>query len=620
MSILNKIKSLINSLPDAIGNQKKSLIIICVLTALSFSNIIFNSFILDDFDFIVNWSLIKDLSNFPRFFVGYFTPDGQEGIYSPLRTLFFAVNYFFCGMNPIGYHLVSIIIHLAGTIAVYMITSLLVQNRIISFITALFFGLHPVHVESVTSITGSIDTIGVVLLFYSFYFYIKATGYEDTLVVEDGDVVWKDKQRVNDAVRKVKSCPIDSLMVDSRSDYYYALMFAFISIYTHELAVTLPVLFLLYDYFFRGAKIPFKILFKRLLPFFVISISYVFMKWAVLGAISRGTYLFDSFYLHMLVIIKAWGKNIWTIIFPLRLCHNQVISPGIFSYDESDFDKNAVLSQSIFEPRVLISLAVLGTLVFLAIKLYRKKPLISFCIAWFFFCLLPVCGIIPSSIYFAERYLYPGSMSFCILVSYVIYKLLMSTNKNKQLISIILSIFLVMFYSIRTFTRNFDARNQMTVYESTVRENPYSARMQNDMGIVYYQFGKHEKAIESFKRAIKINPREAHYYYSMEKPYSALEKYDESEALLKKAIEINPFFAEAYYNLAGLQMYLGKKDESLKNMNKAIDLHKQQGRILEAGRLKVTFYSYIKMRKKFIDGIFIGDTDSKKEDTSKAVQ
>lgn len=71
--------------------------------------------------------------------------------YHPLTTLSLAIDYYFVKLNPLWYHLENVLFHglntwLAGWF-VYRLTS---KNTFIALFVALFFGIHPMHTESVT--------------------------------------------------------------------------------------------------------------------------------------------------------------------------------------------------------------------------------------------------------------------------------------------------------------------------------------------------------------------------------------------------------------------------------------------------------------------------------------
>jgi len=150
------------------NNRKICLIIILLWTSLVYGNIFPNEFVVDDKHFIVNWPMIRDLSNWPQFFGSKSQPIGEEGVYSPLKTCIHALNYHLWGLKPFGHHLVTIITHLLGTFFVYKIALFLSKNNFTAFLCGLFFGLHPVHVEAHQSSYSQCRYAGCCFLYYLF--------------------------------------------------------------------------------------------------------------------------------------------------------------------------------------------------------------------------------------------------------------------------------------------------------------------------------------------------------------------------------------------------------------------------------------------------------------------
>jgi len=276
---MNKIISITNSFE----NKSISLAVLFLIGLLVRANIFQNQFVMDDFDYIVNWPLIRDWKNLPQFFAGYVPLERQEGIYSPLKTLFHAVNYHLFGLQPFGYHVVSLLTHLVGIFFVFKISLYLTQDNIIAFLTGLLFAIHPVQVEAITYMTASIDMIGIVFMFIGFYLYIKAQ---------------KEPNKLNQKL------------------YVLSLIFSLLAVFTHELAISLPLLFLWHDFCFTKEKNSVLTMLKRIAPFFIVSLLYVLAKHFVLGSITRGSYLYDSFYLTMIVILKAWAKYVFICFSP----------------------------------------------------------------------------------------------------------------------------------------------------------------------------------------------------------------------------------------------------------------------------------------------------------------
>lgn len=87
------------------------------------------------------------------------------GHYHPLTWLTLGVDYAIWGMNPLGYHLTSVLIHGACAVLLYFVLETLL--RLIgrpgspwpAFLGAAFYALHPLRVESVTWITERRDVL-----------------------------------------------------------------------------------------------------------------------------------------------------------------------------------------------------------------------------------------------------------------------------------------------------------------------------------------------------------------------------------------------------------------------------------------------------------------------------
>jgi len=551
------IKALLN-------NRFYSICIILLLTFTAYSSIFQNDFVLDDIDFIVDWPLIQDFRNFPQFFIGYIPPAGQEGIFSPLKTLIHAVNYHFFGLNPLGHHIFSILVHSTAIFFVYQLSYYFTKNRTATFLSALFFGLHPIHAFAVSSMTGSVDVLGIVFLFISFYYFVRAQ---------------------------------DQAFYLNQKFYMASLIAAFGAIFTHELCLSLPILLVWHCFCFMRGKVHWKRIILRTAPFFGIAILYILCKFLVYKTITRGGYIYGSFYLTMLVMIKAWAKYVYICFFPVTLTYNHVIVQGIFSYEPNDFDRFAVLNQSFLEVKTFLSSIFIGGIFYAAWKFWEKQPLVTFCIGWFFISLLPGSNIIPSGVYFAERYLYPGSWAYCLLLGLYLNKFLENdreTRKEKLLFwsGIVVITLIVSGYLVRTWVRSAELRDQITLHETAVKVNPQSALLRSDLGLVYTQNQLPQKAITSFNVSLKIKPNDPTTYFAMSEAYIQLKENQKAREALESAVSLDPRYADAYYNLAGLYAILGMGPESKKNLKKSLYYFRERGMDQEASEYEQVFKEF----------------------------
>src|SRR6185295_13199703 len=82
------------------------------------------------------------------------------GNHHPLTMATLAVNYAISGTKPFSYHWLNLLLHVANTALVFFFVRKLSGGRFwAAAVTALFFGIHPMHVESVAWISERKDVL-----------------------------------------------------------------------------------------------------------------------------------------------------------------------------------------------------------------------------------------------------------------------------------------------------------------------------------------------------------------------------------------------------------------------------------------------------------------------------
>lgn len=137
---------------------------IALLVFLFFQNCLHNLFTKwDDPGYVVNNPLVK---NFSAAGIREIFSLGSSvmGNYHPLTILSYAIEYSRVDLDPWLYHFDSLFLHIADTLLVFWFIRLLSGRYTAAIITALLFGLHPMHVESVAWVAGRKDVL------YAFFF------------------------------------------------------------------------------------------------------------------------------------------------------------------------------------------------------------------------------------------------------------------------------------------------------------------------------------------------------------------------------------------------------------------------------------------------------------------
>jgi protein O-mannosyl-transferase len=199
--------------------RRWGLLFVLFATFLVYANTLTHQFVWDDQQFIFDWQTPKlGLSGIIPMFLGD-TPMGHENVYRPLRGIYYLISIISWKPIPFLYHFQAIVIHLAGTLAAYLIIRKLLHREVAALIGALVFGLHPLHVESVTWVTSSFDTLGQVIALYAFYTYLRWT--------QAATKTWR----------------------------FLSLLLTAMAIFSHETAVMLPVYMLLHHLIFKKTNL-----------------------------------------------------------------------------------------------------------------------------------------------------------------------------------------------------------------------------------------------------------------------------------------------------------------------------------------------------------------------------
>lgn len=170
---LDKIKQLVWN-----SDRKKVIfmvVLLLILNTLLYIGTLSHNFLKDDFRLIVENPRVKDLGTFLESFGGKFFafPDFPYLHYwRPMSLFSFYLDYQLWGLNPSGFHLFNIIINALNAILVFLIFYVVTEKIQYSLFPALFFSIHPSHVEAVSWVSGRTDLLSAFFLFTAILFFI----------------------------------------------------------------------------------------------------------------------------------------------------------------------------------------------------------------------------------------------------------------------------------------------------------------------------------------------------------------------------------------------------------------------------------------------------------------
>lgn len=500
---------------------------------LIYSNTFHNSFHLDDFNSIITNESIRDIASvgniwkfWPTRFITY---------------LSFAVNFHFHQFDVLGYHIGNLIIHICCAFLVWQMVLLTFRlpvmknekisknSNAIAFFAGLIFLTHPLQTQGVTYIVQR--AVSMVSLFYlgSLCLYIKSV-----LSLYEGD---------NSSVRGFYCSGV--------------ILAAVAAMFTKEIAVTFPLMILLYQKCFLKAEkdkisIPLVLLFVLFLiiPLTMLateSINFLYLRRLAEDTvnISPARYLFTQF------------RVILTYIRLLFVPMNQ------------NLDYDYPVAKTLFEVPVLIGFFSLIAIGSITLMMFKKYRLISFGVFWVFLTVLPESIIIPiNDVIFEHRLYLPMAGYSVFLVSLLFY---VFKSNNRRLVYAIL-IVLVMGYSTLTYKRNFIWKDEISLWSDVISKSPKKARGYINRGLAYQMAGRFDSAMVDYEKVLELDPFHAGTYSNLGMIYLAKGDVDSSINRFNQALRINPALPGIYYNRGYAYQLKGDIHRSLADYNKAIEL------------------------------------------------
>lgn len=479
--------------------------LIAAVCFLAYFNSLHNPFICDDEGLVLKNPLLKNWGSFPKAFTNdlYLATFVNSNFYRPLQLVLYMLDYHFWRFDPLGYHLANIILQALAASLVYLFTLFILKNREISLLSALLFAVSPLHNEAVAYIAGSAELLMAVSL-------------------------------------------LSSLLLFARGRLALSLFFFIMGLLSKELSVVFPIVILCWAICYSRENLsrPWYFL-KAVFPFFLIDAVYIFLRfsWLKFPALFLPELTKYPLLLRVSVLPQVFLAYLKILLLPVDLHLSRSLGYptdfwGIFT------------SWFIF-----IALAIAS-----AIILFKKRSRsLNFLSFWFLIFLLPQTGIFPINAFVAEHFLYLSSISFFILLSFLLHRYL-----RKSLLLIIGSA-LVLCYGILTFSQNLTWRSPVIFYERILKFSPGSFLARNNLGVQYEIKGRYFDAISQYREAARLKPERVEPHANLANIYSKMGKFDEAEKEYIITQKMTPYnkAGELQNNIAGLYEKKGDFNKAL---------------------------------------------------------
>ena len=216
-------------------------------------------------------------------------------------------------------------------------------------------------------------------------------------------------------------------------------------------------------------------------------------------------------------------------------------------------ERSVEIATSFFSLDVILGGLLFAGLLILAFTQFKRLPILSFGILWFFIGLAPTSNIlVPINNTLYEHWLYLPLIGIFLILFWL--GIVITREFRYQKIFLIIPIIFLVFLGYVTINRNHEWRDPITFYKQILKYTPNSYRVINNLGKTYAEAGDYQKAEIMYKKAINLDPAGPTAYHNLANIYNASQKEDLAEQYFRLAIKADPNFVYSYNALAN--MYL----------------------------------------------------------------
>jgi protein O-mannosyl-transferase len=524
------------------------LLVVLFITAVTYLGTLRFDFVSDDYPQILSNPFVKAWHYVPQYFSGslwrQLSPEAGLGAYRPVYLLWIRLNYAMFAGRSFGWHATAILLHLLATWLVYVAVRKMTGRFNLAWLSALLFGVHPIHHEVVAWVSGAGTSLFAIFFVSAFIAYLRS--------LEKSKTVWM-----------TISCVL------------YAL-----GMLTNEAAIAFPLLVFAHAWIAGAAgerekRVEFA---GRIYsPFLAAAIYapvaavYCFLRYKITpGAMQpAGSASFFTWVLTLPSVLFFYVRN-W--FFPAHLS-------GYYDlYDQTHLSAAHVLLPA------LIVLGLVGSIWALRKKLGVRE--ISFAAAWIVVPLLPALAflVFPPDELVHDRYFYVPSIGASLLVALCLERALASRKAKTvfgqplPVVTGALAVTLVLAgCTVWTSSSWKDGYSMFSRAHESAPENSAAASGLSEEYMDQRKFDQAEEVLESVESNGRGNSR---FALDLGRVKYFKKQYDNAEKNIRRSIALGPNAGEPYVYLGMIQLKEDHRKEALVSLRRAVELNPKEAHFL----------------------------------------
>lgn len=518
------------------------LVALLIIASAVYLNSLPNNFNFDDGIFVAENSSVHgfSLGNLKSVFTS--VPNQTE--YLPVKDLTYMLDYDIWKLNPLGYHITNLVFYLLVIMVLYFLFLEIFSMgggpggpaEWAAFLAAAIYAVHPAHVESVAGVSQRKDVVSGFFYFSGLLVYLKGLkpNHEKPAASHGTNISWR--------------------------HYALSLFLLVLAVLSKMTAVAMPGVVLLAELYFGKGPLGKKLM--RAAPFFIIAgglaaLGIYIAKYtgvystAASGPLQRIPGALEAFFVYLKILLLPYPLKVWYKFTP---------------------------AQSFIG--ALPVLAFWGLVFLTAVIVYlarRGLKAISFGAAWMLISLGPVVGLIPTTVVIAERYLFVPSVGFCLIAGWALSKATEAKPVYKRA-AIAVAAMIMAAFSLISFERNFDWKDNATLLESDLGHSPDLIKTYSSLGRIYFSRGDYRIGLAYFLKERQLQPNSAEYdFFTASYLYRTGQIGPALEILEGLKPQMGGEVADIDYMCGKIYELRGNRQKAIENYQKALGAGIQMG-------------------------------------------
>jgi hypothetical protein len=502
--------------------------IVAAVATLVYFNALQTAFVYDDHRLVVENFSIRDFRDWRA--VLFFQPG------RPLLNISYAIDYAIWGDTPFGFHLTNVLLHILNTMMLLRVGVAFATDRpsadagsyrpeTVGLAAALLFAVHPLMTSAVTYVTGRSEVL-------------CATFFLPGLL-----------------------CARRGLLEQRRRWWAMTAVLWLLALATKEVAVMFPFVLMCYERFVLRLKGEGRTRAIRVLIGPLLGIAAV-------AAIAR---------LVAFSMVEHQDGSLFDIRFLIVELNVVVSYLKLMLLPEGQTIFHAVPMYGLFDPRTLVSAAVIAAMLVIAWRVRQHNGLVTFGLLWFFLLLVPTTLLVMlgRAEPMAEHRVYLAGCGLMLAAGTVVEWLLRPSTlkqpRTRLVLRVLMAVALVSLGG-RAILRNAIWADPIGLWREAVDRAPNHWLPRLLLGEALHAAGRREEAIVEYRRGIDLQPDQELAYQKLARAWLETGQVGRAWATFYELRDRRPNSPTAANGLGALALLTGDREGALAHFHKALAL------------------------------------------------